>query len=193
MEKLNLILPFVDKDGKACNKTESYVSITKLDGNAGYELKTNLVCDKEANFVNKILGCHNYCGNNCGKVCSVEKVTEYQFKKLVSGSKTKYSCEKGFTLKGKYCYKKTLKDSYDGAYKTTETKTTTKPATLVTGDAKLKQLTTTVTDKTTQLTTSVSDKTTQLTTSVSDKTTQLTVVVGTRTENYSCEKTKTEQ
>ena len=37
MEKMNIILPFVDKDGKACDKTASYVSITKLEGDAGYE------------------------------------------------------------------------------------------------------------------------------------------------------------
>jgi hypothetical protein len=41
----NLILPFVDEDGKECNTEESYVSITKLE--EGYELKTNLVCPKE--------------------------------------------------------------------------------------------------------------------------------------------------
>ena len=78
MEKMNLIIPFVDKDGNACNKTDSYVSITKLEENAGYELKTNLVCGKEANYVNKILGCHNYCPTgNCQKKCSISKINEY--------------------------------------------------------------------------------------------------------------------
>ena len=109
MESLNLILPFVDKDGKSCDKNNSYVSITKLDGDLGYELKTNLVCGKESSFTTKTLGCHVYCPNNgvecncnCGKEekksCSYTKVTQYQFKKLVSGSKTKYSCDKGYTL-----------------------------------------------------------------------------------------------
>ena len=193
MEKLNLIIPFVDKDGKACNKTESYVSVTKLEGSAGYELKTNLVCDKEANFVNKILGCHNYCENNCGKTCSVEKITEYEFKKLISGSTTKYSCDKGYTLKGKYCIKKTLKDSYSAAYTTTETKTTTKPAKMVQGDAKLKQLPTTVKDKTTQLKTVETTKTTELQRVSSTTSTELTVIVGTTTQTYSCQKEKTER
>ena len=193
MEKMNLIIPFVDKDGNACNKTDSYVSITKLEENAGYELKTNLVCGKEANYVNKILGCHNYCPTgNCQKKCSISKITEYEFKKLVNGSKTKYSCDKGYTLKGKYCIKKSLKDSYDGSYKTTETKTITRPATVVVGEAKLKQLKTIVTDKKTQLTTVVTDKKTQLTTTVTSKTTELDVNKTSKEETYSCEKTKTE-
>ena len=32
MENMNIILPFVDKDGKECDKEASYVSITKLEG-----------------------------------------------------------------------------------------------------------------------------------------------------------------
>ena len=64
MENMNLILPFVDKDGKACDKTNSYVSITKLEGDLGYELKTYLVCGKESSFTTKTLGCHVYCPNN---------------------------------------------------------------------------------------------------------------------------------
>ena len=44
MEQRNLVLPFVDQDGKLCDKNNSYVSITKMD--EGYELK--LVDIKEA-------------------------------------------------------------------------------------------------------------------------------------------------
>ena len=205
MEKLNIILPFVDKDGKACDKTESYVSVTKLEDNAGYELKTNLVCGKESNFVTKILGCHNYCpGNNCNNACSVEKRTEYQYKRLVSGTGTKYYCDKGFTLKGKYCIKTTLKDSYSAAYTTTETVTTRKPADVKTSEATLKELKVVVTEKKTQLTTVVTDKKTQLTTVVGEKKTELTPIKGTtstqlttiktdKQEAYSCTKTKTER
>ena len=40
MEKMNLLIPFVDKDGKACNTKKSYVSVTKLENIQGYELKT---------------------------------------------------------------------------------------------------------------------------------------------------------
>ncbi len=38
----NLVLPFVDKDGKQCDLMESYVSVTKMDDE--YILKVNLKC-----------------------------------------------------------------------------------------------------------------------------------------------------
>ena len=68
MEKMNLVLPFVDKDGKTCNKNSSYVSVTKLAEDKGYELKTYLVCGSESSQVVKVLGCHSYCpgGNGNG-------------------------------------------------------------------------------------------------------------------------------
>ena len=139
MEGRNLVIPFVDQDGKACDKNASYVTITKLD--VGYELKTFLVCGKESNFVVKTLGCHTYCPTgNCEKKCSIAKITEYEFKKLVNGSKTKYSCDKGYTLKGKYCYKSKLLDSKSAITKTTETVTIKKPAKIVQGEAKLTPL-----------------------------------------------------
>ena len=140
MESKNLIIPFVDKDGNLCDKNESYVSVTKLV--EGYELKTNLVCPTESNFILKSLGCHTYCkDNNCSKQCTVQKITEYQFKKLVNGSKTVYSCDKGYTLSGKYCIKNgTIKDTKDAISKT-GTKTLTKDAILVKGDSKLQSLT----------------------------------------------------
>ena len=49
MEKMNLVIPFVDKDGNSCDVNNSYVTVTKLE--SGYELKTNLVCGKESNYV----------------------------------------------------------------------------------------------------------------------------------------------
>ena len=196
MEKNNLVLPFVDKDGKACDKNESYVSITKLPNGLGYELKTYLVCPKESNFIIKTLGCHNYCPTgNCNKTCTISKVTEYQYKQPVKGTTTKYSCEKGYTLKGKYCYKNVLKDSKSAAYTDTESKTYEKDAVIVRGDATLKKLDTTVGKK--QLTTSVGKA--QLTTTISKdplgtvvtkKT--LTTIKTEETQNYSCEKKKTE-
>ena len=145
MENMNLILPFVDKDGNSCDKKNSYVSITKLETEeAGYELKTNLVCGSEKNHIVKTLGCHTYCPyGNCGtaeKKCSISKITEYQHKKLVSGTYTKYSCPSGYTLKGKNCYKTILKDSKSAIVKKTETKTDVKNATMVKEDAKLKEL-----------------------------------------------------
>lgn len=101
-----LIIPFVDKDGNECDNDKSYVSVTKND-DGSYSLKTNLVCPTEEDFLIKILGCHNYCGENgtCEKVCQKEKITEYQFKKQVSKTTTSYSCPKGYNLDGKTCIK----------------------------------------------------------------------------------------
>ncbi len=212
MENMNLILPFVDKDGKACDKTNSYVSITKLEGDLGYELKTYLVCGKESSFTTKTLGCHVYCPNNgvecncnCGnkeEKCSYTKVTQYQFKKLVSGTKTKYSCDKNYTLKGKYCYKMTLKDSESAIKTKTREKTLTQDAQLITEQAKLQQLKTVVTTKTdtkdaTKVTTTDTKAATPVTTTDTKDATKVTTTdtkSATAVQKpYSCEKTRVEQ
>ena len=114
-----LVLPFVDEDGNSCNQYDSYVSVTKTDN--GYELKTNLVCNKESNYTIKILGCHNYCKDAlCSKTCSVEQITEYKYKKL--SNVTTYKCPSGYKKDGKYCVKSNLIDSKAA----TKTNTTTK-------------------------------------------------------------------
>ena len=114
-----LVLPFVDEDGNSCNQYDSYVSVTKTDN--GYELKTNLVCNKESNYIIKILGCHNYCKDAlCSKTCSVEQITEYKYKKL--SNVTTYKCPSGYKKDGKYCVKSNLIDSKAA----TKTNTTTK-------------------------------------------------------------------
>lgn len=103
-----LVLPFVDEDGNSCNQYDSYVSVTKTDN--GYELKTNLVCNKESNYTIKILGCHNYCKDSlCSKTCSVEQITEYKYKKL--SNVTTYKCPSGYKKDGKYCVKSKIVDS----------------------------------------------------------------------------------
>lgn len=62
----NLVLPFVDKDGKQCDLMESYVSITKMDEE--YILKINLKCGNQEDYLLVHLGCYNYCdGNVCEK------------------------------------------------------------------------------------------------------------------------------
>lgn len=77
MIKINFTI--VDEDGNSCNQYESYVSITKQEGY--YELKTNLVCNKESDYTIKVLGCYTYCeNNNCSKTCRREQIVEYQFK-----------------------------------------------------------------------------------------------------------------
>ena len=102
MLKNNYILPFTDKNGNSCDLNNSYVSVTKFGEK--YELKTNLVCGEESNYVIKILGCHDLCNDKCTKekVCTKEKITQYEFVKELSTTKDSYSCEKG-KLSGKNC------------------------------------------------------------------------------------------
>ena len=125
-----LILPFVDEDGNSCNQYESYVSVTKTE--LGYELKTSLVCNNESDYTIKILGCHNYCKDKeCEKVCTKAQITEYQYKKLATKTSTSYKCDKGYELKGKYCYKSVLVDSKSAEVTKTKTTTLLKDAKLV--------------------------------------------------------------
>lgn len=190
MEAKNLLLPFVDQDGKACDKNASYVTITKLE--SGYELKTFLSCGKESNYTIKTLGCHTYCPTgNCNpeKSCTIAKITEYQYKKLVNGNKTKYSCAKGYTLKGKYCYKSKLLDSKSAIVSKTETTTIKKAAKIVQGEAKLTKLTTLSTTKKVEV--SVIKNTTPSTTRTVKKAYDCSTTEKVR-ESYDCTKTKTE-
>ena len=209
MENMNLVLPFVDKDGNACDKKKSYVSVTKLENTEGYELKTYLVCGKESNYVVKTLGCHHYCGDECDKSCTISKITEYEFKKLVKGTGNKYSCEKGYTLKGSTCYKYILKDSKSAIVKTTVTKTDTKDATMVSTGAKLEPVSVVVktdtkdatpTTKTDTINATASTKTDTVNATASTKTDTVNATPHTDTINatkktgqtsYSCTKTRT--
>jgi len=135
-----LVLPFVDEDGNACNQYDSYVSITK-DEEEKYSLKTNLVCDKESDYVIKILGCHTYCKDNkCEKVCEKEQITMYQHKQAVTSTMTSYKCDKGYTRDGKYCYKTVLKDSVSALHEKVTNTTLTMPAKVVTIPAVSKKL-----------------------------------------------------
>lgn len=129
-----LILPFVDEDGNSCNQYDSYVSITKQEGY--YELKTNLVCNKESDYTVKILGCYTYCeDNNCSKTCRKEQIIEYQFKKLTTKTTTSYSCPSGYKRDGKYCYRTVLVDteSAEKTKATTKTETINAQITIISG------------------------------------------------------------
>ena len=121
----NLLLEFVDKSGNKCDYYKSYVEITRTE--TEYELKVNLSCDGQEAFIIEHIGCYDKCGDgkttapakcptcpDC-KECppcddtKIEKVTEYQFKKVTSEKKTYYTCPTGYTLKDKVCYKTTSK------------------------------------------------------------------------------------
>lgn len=103
----NLILPFVDQDGNECDTYSSYVQVRKNQND--YTLKVNLVCPTESNYVEKTLGCYDYCDT-----CKEE--LEYQFKKETTSDRTTYSCPDGGVLSGTMCY--VYKTS---SYKATET------------------------------------------------------------------------
>lgn len=62
MFDLKLIVPFVDKDGKSCDTTNSYVQVTK-DGDE-YVMKVTLVCGKQNDYIVEYIGCHDVCPNN---------------------------------------------------------------------------------------------------------------------------------
>ena len=117
----HLLLDFVDKNGKKCDYYKSYVEISRTDSE--YELKVNLACGEQEAFIIEHIGCYDKCPS---KDCEVpkepekepekqpdkkpivtpsKKVTEYQFKKVVTSKDTYYSCPKGYTLKNKVCYK----------------------------------------------------------------------------------------
>ena len=71
MEQKKLIVPFVDKNGKSCDKNKSYVKVTK-DGDE-YVLKVSLTCSDESNYIIERIGCHDFCGNG---ICKTEKTEE---------------------------------------------------------------------------------------------------------------------
>lgn len=98
MIRKNMILEFVDKDGNECDKEASYVQVVKNKND--YTLKVNLVCPTEKNFVEKTLGCYDYC-EDCDKE---EMETEYQFKQATSKTNVSYTCPNGGTLKDGVCY-----------------------------------------------------------------------------------------
>lgn len=98
MIRKNMILEFVDKDGNECDKEASYVQVVKNKND--YALKVNLVCPTEKNFVEKTLGCYDYC-ENCDKE---EMETEYQFRQATSKTTVSYTCPNGGTLKDGVCY-----------------------------------------------------------------------------------------
>lgn len=68
MIDLKLILPFTDKNGDACDTEKSYVTLTKKDNS--YEMKVNLKCNEEEDYILVTLGCYSYCTS---AICEPEK------------------------------------------------------------------------------------------------------------------------
>ena len=59
MLDMKLLLPFKDKNGKTCDTQKSYVTLTKKENE--YEMKVNLKCSEEEDYIIVHLGCYSYC------------------------------------------------------------------------------------------------------------------------------------
>lgn len=66
-----LILPFTDKNGDSCDTKNSYVTLTKKKDS--YEMKVNLKCNGEEDYILVTLGCYSYCTT---AICEPEKEPE---------------------------------------------------------------------------------------------------------------------
>ena len=59
MLDMKLLLPFTDKNGNSCDTKGSYVVLTKKDDS--YEMKVNLKCDNQEDYILVTMGCYSYC------------------------------------------------------------------------------------------------------------------------------------
>ena len=67
----HLVLTLKDKNGDACNATKSYVSVTKYEDE--YQMKVNLSCGSEEDYIIVYLGCYDYC--EAAGVCEKQTTT----------------------------------------------------------------------------------------------------------------------
>lgn len=130
-----LLLPFVDKNGKQCDMTDSYVSITREK--TEYVLKVNLSCSDQKAYILEHVGCHDVCAllGNCktctGADCDAP-IIQYEFKRDTSSKAiTGYKCPDGYVLNNdtKKCTKtntRTLTEEAKANYKD-EVKITNRP------------------------------------------------------------------
>lgn len=88
MIELKLLLPFTDKNGDACDVEKSYVTLTKKEDS--YEMKVNLKCNEEEDYILVTLGCYSYCTS---AICEPEtKEPEEDKKEEVKPVSTGPSC-----------------------------------------------------------------------------------------------------
>ncbi len=59
MLDMHLLVPFTDRNGKACDATASYVSLEKQE--TEYLMKVNLKCSDKEDYILVHLGCYSYC------------------------------------------------------------------------------------------------------------------------------------
>lgn len=61
MLDMKLLLAIKDKNGEMCDTQRSYVKVTKKE--TEYEMKVNLVCGDESDYIIVYMGCYDYCLN----------------------------------------------------------------------------------------------------------------------------------
>ena len=110
-EMLNkkMLLQFVDKNDKFCDIQNSYVQVTKV-AEEEYLLKVLLSCTNQTDYIVETVGCYDVCiDDSCvieeEKKVVEEKLVQYQFKKPSTKETQSYTCQAGYVLDGKYCYK----------------------------------------------------------------------------------------
>lgn len=65
MYDLHLVLKIKDKEGNPCDTEKSYVEMTKYE--TEYQLKVNLSCGEQEDYIIVYLGCYDYCDGICEK------------------------------------------------------------------------------------------------------------------------------
>ncbi|MBQ2873103.1 MAG: hypothetical protein IJE89_03790 [Bacilli bacterium] len=88
MYEKKLLLELKDKYGNACSEEDSYVSIEKH--NNEYQMKVNLECGSEKEYIIVIMGCYDYCDTDICELKEDVKQIEYQYKKTTGGYWTDY-------------------------------------------------------------------------------------------------------
>lgn len=91
MLSLHLLVDFIDGNGNACSKNDSYVEVIKLKDE--YQMKINLSCTDNDAYIIVHLGCYDYCGQLglCAKqeeiiaTPNVEISCKYEYEKVLNG------------------------------------------------------------------------------------------------------------
>lgn len=120
-----LILPFVDKDGNACDTEKSYVTVRKEE--TEYILKVYLSCDGKSDYIIEPIGCYNFCPEGNCETPLVE--TNETNGEVVVKTPTKtptITTDNGDKYKLQYLYTRTLDNGYwtTGNFQNTKEKET---------------------------------------------------------------------
>lgn len=99
-----MVLPFLDRDGNACDFDKSYVEVIRME--TEYVFKTNLSCPTKTDYVINHLGCYDVCESESCKEEELAKLIEYQYSRSIDKKVIdRYSCPTGYIVKGSSCIK----------------------------------------------------------------------------------------